>query len=243
MNGVKEHYENHLAHFYAWMCGDFDQARSQFQRMLESNRILPASTRLAVDLGSGHGIQSVAIKNVGFDVLAIDFSETLLEQLRSKDDTRSIRTVNADIRHFRKYLEAKPELIVCCGDTLTHLENADQVNQLIRDCSEALTENGHLILSYRDYSVDVSGERKFIPVKSDKKKILTCMLDLEAGHVTVTDLLHENKGDSWMLKVSSYKKLRIDPLQLNEEIKKNRLAITLHEVVGGMVFVMARKNF
>ena len=53
---VEEHYEKHLANFYAWMIGDFEEKRLDFQSFLEENKIRTASTKVALDLGEGHGI-------------------------------------------------------------------------------------------------------------------------------------------------------------------------------------------
>jgi len=57
---VKEHYYKHLANFYSWMVGDFDKKRADFQDFLENNRVYPGKTKVALDLGAGHGIQSIA---------------------------------------------------------------------------------------------------------------------------------------------------------------------------------------
>jgi 2-polyprenyl-3-methyl-5-hydroxy-6-metoxy-1,4-benzoquinol methylase len=239
---TKLHYENHLAGYYSWMCGDFDQAKTRFQKMLERNGIFPSHTKLALDLGAGHGIQSVAMSDMGYHVTAIDFSEQLLQQLKARDASHAIGAIKEDIRNFRKHLDIHAELIVCCGDTLTHLETKDQVNNLIKDCSEVLVKNGWLVLSYRDYSVDLNEQRKFIPVKSDQDRILTCILEYETDKVVVTDLVHEKAGEMWNLNASWYKKLRISPFEVNEQIQRCGLVITFNEVVGGMTTVIAKKK-
>ena len=100
---VKEHYDKHLANFYSWMVGDFDQQRSDFQDFLESNNIYPSKSKVAIDLGAGHGIQSIALKNMGFEVTAIDFNEQLLNELKSYPDGHSIKTINNDIRNIKDY--------------------------------------------------------------------------------------------------------------------------------------------
>ena len=153
---VKEHYDKHLANFYSWMVGDFDQKRADFQDFLENNRVYPSETNVAIDLGAGHGIQSIALKKMGFDVTAIDFNDQLFDELKSNPDGQSIKTVKTDIRNIKEYSGLKPELIVCRGDTITHLENKADIEKLIEDCANILSENGKLILSYRDYSTELN---------------------------------------------------------------------------------------
>ena len=76
---VKEHYDRHLGKFYSWMAGDFEAEQSLFQKFLYENKIVPASSKKAIDLGAGHGIQSVSLAMMGFEVTAVDFSEQLWE--------------------------------------------------------------------------------------------------------------------------------------------------------------------
>lgn len=136
---AKEHYKNHLAHFYSWMIGDFDHKQSDFQDFLKQNEIFPTKTKIAIDLGAGHGIQSVALTNLGFDVIAIDFNENLLNELKSNSNGQSIKTIQTDICNVKEFSELNPELIVCCGDTITHLDNKEAIETLIADCKFTLT--------------------------------------------------------------------------------------------------------
>lgn len=39
------------------------------------------------------------------------------------------------------------------GDTISHLESFEHLEQLLKDCNNVLIKNGILILSFRDYSV------------------------------------------------------------------------------------------
>jgi 2-polyprenyl-3-methyl-5-hydroxy-6-metoxy-1,4-benzoquinol methylase len=238
---VKEHYDKHLANFYSWMVGDFNQKRADFQSFLENNRIYPSETKVAIDLGAGSGIQSIALKNMGFDVTAIDFNEKLLEELKSYPDGQSIKTVKTDIRNIKEYSRLKPELIVCCGDTITHLESKVDIEKLIEDSINILIENGKLILSYRDYSTELNDQQRFIPVKSDKDRILTCILEYEREKVKVTDLLYEKTENGWNQKVSSYRKVRIRPKEILEMIENNRMKMTFNKSINGMQTTIAEK--
>ena len=55
------------------------------------------------------------------------------------------------------------------------------------------------------------GDARFIPVRSDERRILTCFLEYEEDTVVVHDILHERAGDAWETRVSSYRKLRLSP--------------------------------
>ena len=81
---VKEHYDNHLGFFYSWMTGDCEDKKREFTNFCKNNNIYPKESGIAVDLGAGNGIQSVALAELGFKVKAIDFNQTLLDELVSR---------------------------------------------------------------------------------------------------------------------------------------------------------------
>ena len=238
---AKEHYENHLGHFYSWMAGDFQLKCNEFRNLLNENSILPSSNKLAVDLGAGHGLQSIPLAELGFKVLAIDFNQHLLNELEVNAKDLNIRTINDDIRHARNFRD-RPELIVCCGDTLSHLNDKTEIKTLLSLISNSLGEKGKLILSFRDYSNKLTGTDRFIPVKCDENKILTCILDYDDEFVSVTDLLHEKVNNEWQQKISSYKKIRLFTTEIVAYLEEVGMTIIFNKFINRMVTIIAVKN-
>ena len=238
---AKEHYENHLAGFYSWMIGDFDQQRANFKEFMVENEIYPASTKVAIDLGAGTGAQAVALDNLGFNVTAVDFNQQLLLELMRNDKNKSINTAQTDIRDVKDFASLYPELIICCGDTITHLPNKLAVQKLLLDCESILVESGKLILSFRDYSSELTDQQRFIPVKSDESRVLTCILEYTSDKVKVTDLLYEREGQTWRQKVSSYEKVRLSTQDIIDIIEQTGMKITFNRLVNRMQTVIATK--
>ena len=238
---VKAHYDSHLADVYSWMAGDFREKVNQTIEFFIKSNIKPSSTHLAIDLGSGHGIQSAALSEIGFDVTAVDFSEKLLLELK-QNTANKVKTLNGDITEFVYPEENKPELVVCMGDTLTHLPSIKEVNRLIGNAAENLHKNGRLVLSYRDLSVELTGTSRFFPVKSDDTKILTCFLEYFESYVIVNDILHEKVNDKWGMKVSSYPKLKLPANDITNMIQGFGLSVTFSDVIQGMNYIIAEKN-
>lgn len=239
---AKEHYDNHLASFYAWMAGDFDTAKLAFENWLKQKQISPKSTRAAIDLGSGHGIQTAALATLGFQVSAIDFSKHLLDELCTNCTNHRIAIHIDDIRNVANYKHLKPELIICWGDTLTHLETKQDAEQLLKASFEVLEGGGLLLLSFRNYSEALAGNERFIPVKSDESRILTCVLEYEDEYVTVTDLLHQKQEGKWQQYVSSYKKLRLDVQNILHLLTSMGMQIITHEQFNRMETIIALKS-
>jgi SAM-dependent methyltransferase len=239
---VKEHYDLHLGNFYSWMAGDFETKRKEFQEFLSSQGILPRSTKRALDLGAGHGIQSVALADLGFDVTAVDFNEQLLKELDFHTMGMRVNIVRDDIRSVSRFGNLRPELILCWGDTITHLDNKDEISSFTKNICDILGKGGRFLLSFRDYSTELTGDNRFIPVKSNDTRILTCILDYQPEFVMVTDLLHEKSEAGWEQKVSSYRKVRIASGEVLMELERNGMAIRFEGTVNRQTAIIAEKG-
>jgi len=238
---TKEHYDKHLGNFYSWMAGDFETKQQEFYDFLVDNAIIPSSTKNAIDLGAGHGIQSVPLAKLGFNVTAIDFNNQLLDELKNNARGQKVEIINEDIRKIKQFAGKEPELIICCGDTISHLNNITEIENLISDISAILKPGGKILFSFRDYSIELTGDSRFILVKSDETRILTCILDYDKESVRVTDLLHEKTETSWNQKVSSYNKVRISTGEISRLLEANGLIIQLNKVVNRMTNIIATK--
>lgn len=238
---AKEHYEKHLANFYSWMSGDFTLKENAFSEFLVAHKIFPSTSKIVIDLGAGNGAQSAALAKAGFKVWAVDFNKQLLNELQANCAGLDVTAVEQDMRLITKYEDLNPELIVCWGDTLTHLENESDTERFIDYSCDILKEGGKFILSFRDYSEKQVGDARFIPVKSDENRILTCFLEYSPTHVVVTDLLHEFDGTAWQQKVSSYNKFRINEEEVTEMLDNCNMKILFHENKEGIITLIAGK--
>ncbi|MEM6813007.1 MAG: class I SAM-dependent methyltransferase [Bacteroidota bacterium] len=239
---TKRHYESHLANFYFWMVGDFEKGVKDFKSFLEEQNVKPKLNKTALDLGSGNGMQSIAMKQLGFYVKAVDFSQKLLNELKVRPESNGIELVNMDITDVHKFRDVNPELVVCAGDTLTHLESKEQIRKFLKDCVDILSPKGHIVLTFRDYCFELKGDAKFIPVKSDENRIFTCILNYADDYVQVTDLLYERINGSWQQKVSTYEKTRISGDDVIDSLKNNNLEIVFNGSLNRMVHIVARKQ-
>lgn len=169
MKHVKEHYDNHLGHFYSWMVGDFDEKQREQEAYFVRNAIHPSYNRKAIDLGAGHGLQSVSLARLGFEVLAVDFNRQLLEELTERSKGLKITAVHGDIKDFGLFDKYDPELAVCIGDTITHLHSEEEVKKLCEKMYELLLPGGKFIISYRDFANELrSSERLYrcVPMRT-----------------------------------------------------------------------------
>ena len=238
MSSVAEHYAKLLAPVYAWMAGGTDAAFA-----IGESDLAPVVGKpgLAVDLGAGFGMHSVPLARAGWRVVAIDSSPILLDQLAAAAAGLPIVTHCGDLLDFADALAAgeRPDLMLCMGDTLTHLESLDQVAALCRRVASQLSASGRFLATFRDYTRLPSGNARFIPVRADEHRVLTCFLEEFDDYVQVHDVLHERAADTWTTNVSSYRKLRLAPDALRQMFSAAGLRAVIEPGPRGMVRLIA----
>jgi hypothetical protein len=140
---------------------------------------------------------------------------------------------------FQSHITTVPSAILCMGDTITHLPELAAVESLVERASVELPPGGKLIVSFRDYTVPLVGDQRFIPVRSDEARILTCFLEYEAETVLVHDILHERTTDGWQTRVSHYRKLRLSPEHLITALQSCGFSVRREARLRGMVRLVA----
>lgn len=242
MASVKEHYDNLLAPYYSWISGGSGLKFEENRKFFQSYGIRPALSGVAVDLGAGSGFQSIPLSQSGFKVIAIDLSHDLLVELKAHAEGLSIVTIEDNLLNFTDHIPRNIELIVCMGDTLTHLQTLEEVQILLEDACRALEHSGRLILSFRDLTSELQNLDRFIAVRSDSKKIFTCFLEYEKDHVKVHDIIHERTADRWVMKKGYFRKLRISPQWVNDRLLKAGFTVENLSNDTGMITILAHKR-
>lgn len=239
---VDHHYANLLGPVYTWMVGDIDAALLRSDAELD---VLPrpaAGGATAIDLGAGFGLHAIPLARRGFSVVALDSCELLLNDLLRRAGSLPIRTANANLLNFKAHLTAPVDVILCMGDTLTHLSDRFGVETLFNDAAANLKPGGVFVATFRDYvTAPLGDEARFIPVRSDADRILTCFLEYADTTVTVHDLLHQREAGSWQLHVSSYRKLRLAPPWVAQQLSSLGFEVVSDTVPGRMIRITARK--
>jgi len=241
MAEMKDHYESLLADHYSWLFGGIDAKWKENEAFFSSNGIMPGTNRRAIDLGCGSGFQSVPLARMGFEVTGIDLSPTLLAELLANKGDLAIIAINDDLNNFHLLCPDKVELIVCMGDTLTHLESKDDVTGLFAKIYHHLENDGEFVLTYRDMSFELEDIDRFLPVKSDDTKIFTCFLEYGEEKVKVHDLIYVKENNEWSLKKSFYQKLRLPADWVIDQLKEKGFLIKHSSCDKGLSTIIATK--
>ena len=136
------HYATHLGPIYSWMLGDIDAAFARSTAEIEDLELPEANHGAAVDLGAGLGLHALPLARRGFRVTAIDSCQVLLDELRSRSGTLAVTAVNADLVDYRAVVKEEPRVVLCMGDTLTHLPTLAAVESLLKSVADGLARGG-----------------------------------------------------------------------------------------------------
>jgi SAM-dependent methyltransferase len=240
MNTVADHYARLLAPIYLWMAGGSKNALSAGRADLSALGITPSGdTAAAIDLGSGFGMHAIPLAQLGYAVAAIDSSPILLSELRQLGAGLGIRAIEGDLLDFTAHISAAPALILCMGDTLTHLSSSRDVELLCSRVAASLAPNGRFVATFRDYTHLPSGSARFIPVRSDDDRIHVCFLEEGSDLVLVHDIVHERHGETWSMRVGHYPKLRLSPDFVVRSLQAHGLHVASDQGPRGMVQIVA----
>lgn len=242
---VRAHYDDHLGPIYGWMIGDFDRALAAAGEELRAVGVASGRGRSAVDLGAGLGAHALAVAGMGYDVTAIDTCAVLLDELRAHASSHghAVTAVRGDLLEMRRHCRGSHDVILCTGDTLTHLASRDAAARLFDEVAAALAPGGLFVATFGDYSGPARrGAERVIPVRQDDHRRLTCVLEYTEATVVVHDVVHERTAAGWSLRVSSYRKLRLAPEWARAVLAEHGLSVRLESGAAGMTRLVATRR-
>jgi SAM-dependent methyltransferase len=236
MGSVRDHYDLVLAEHYSRMFGDFDAKAAEQRALLERLGVTARrDAATAVDLGCGSGFQSVALARLGFRVLAIDFSQRLLAELRDRTRDLPVEGIAGDIRDVPTLVPTTVELAVCMGDTLSHLESEADLTSVFDGVAARLAAGGRFVLTFRDLSRELRDLDRVIPLHASDEVVMTCFLEYEPSTVKVHDLVWIRHQDGWRLRKGIYHKLRLAPETVITRLERAGFSVDRREAPPGMV--------
>jgi SAM-dependent methyltransferase len=230
MTSVELHYDTHLAEHYSWLFGGLPERVRENRTLFESLGLGTKTKDKALDVGAGSGFQTIPLAQLGYAVTAVDLSAKLLSELKRSAGDLPIETIRKDILELIPQMPAGAFAVcVCMGDTLTHLPSFGDVQRLLREAHRILAPRGTFVIAIRDYTRELRGDERFIPVRADEGTVFSCFLEYEGDHVRVYDVIHSKSDKGWDMRVSSYKKLRIAPDWLEKRAKETGFEVVSHD--------------
>ena len=119
---------------------------------------------------------------------------------------------------------------------------------MIARAAEVLAPRGRFVLRFRDLTGELTGLERFIPVRADAGKVMTCFLEYGSSeHVTITDLIYTRASANpverpWRLEKSAYQKLRINLPTVTALLTRHALEVVHAETERNLITVVATKS-
>jgi 2-polyprenyl-3-methyl-5-hydroxy-6-metoxy-1,4-benzoquinol methylase len=239
---VEAHYDELLGERYTWMMGGAAACHASARALFDAAGIVAQPGDIALDLGAGAGFHARALAERGFEVIAVDTNLALLRELGETCAGFGVAPVHCDLLDDRAYRGRAPfALILCVGDTLAHLDDAEDVSRLIRLAAGLLTPGGALLLQFREQPKEVRPQDCSFVVRSERDRIMECILHFEHEHVWVTDVVHEWSGQLWRTVRSTYAKLRLSVEEVIADCKAAGLTEAVNTTVARQRLLVYRR--
>ena len=238
---VRAHYDELLSSHYSRLFGDFEAKVAEQRALLERLGVAAGAGALAVDLGCGSGFQSLALAHLGFQVRAVDLSPRLLAELTGRAAGLPVETVAGDLRSAAALVPPGAALVVCMGDTLSHLPSVTDLDDVFIGVAGRLAAGGRLILTFRDLSKEAHELDRFIPVCALDDLVVTCFLEYEPRTVKVHDLVWTRDADRWRFQRGMYRKLRLAPSAVGARLQRAGFQVASDAAPGGLAVLVGTR--
>ncbi|MEL6673108.1 MAG: class I SAM-dependent methyltransferase [Bacteroidota bacterium] len=242
MNEVKTHYSTHLAAHYSWMLGERETQIEAFSDLLTRRGLDKGKGQTAWDLGAGTGLQSLALARKGYQVHALDFSAEMLAQMGPEADQWGIQRHQADLTDSQSYALPSADLLVCMQDTLLHLPALSDLETLFHQGYAQSQPEAAFLLSFRDLSQALSGKDRFILLRAEADRILSCFLEYLPDQVMIHDIIQTREKAGWEQRIHAYPKLRAGWEDIQPLWEKAGWQSQWQEKRRGMWYVHLRKG-
>ena len=203
--------------FYNQLAATYDKMVS-FESALERKKaslksILKPQMKTAADLGCGTGLDSIALSQLGLEVIAFDPSSEMLK----KAEANSVRaTLKIDFHnHFIDKIPeshySKFDFVISSGNTFANIPKS-LFDESIKKCFDLLNKRGMLVIQVLNYEKILKQKNRILSINEADDEIFVRFYDFEkdklffnvlafnkyhtTGNVTITtELLPYGKND------------------------------------------------
>lgn len=104
------------------------------------------SEGLLCELGAGTGAMTRRLRDKGFDMIGVDYSESMLAVAREKEETEDILYLCQDMREFELYGTVRAIVSIC--DSVNYITEPEDLLEVFKLCNNYLDPKGILIFDF-----------------------------------------------------------------------------------------------
>lgn len=181
--------------------------------------------RSLLDVASGSGNQAVELAKKGYQVTAVDMDQSMVKKTKQKSDAQrlDISAYQMDMRDLHQFGANTFEAVICIGNSLVHLESAEEISAVLDNIQKILTNQGVFILQIVNYNKLLKKQTNTLPTIHRPQSGITFQRTYEQkdGKINFQGELiisQNNKQKRYINQVSLY------PLMSNQLLKLLKLA-------------------
>ncbi len=130
-------------------------------------------TGRVLELGVGTGRLSLPLADAGCEVVGLDASDEMLDELRRKDTAGRVTRVLGDVANDTAWPDGPFDLVLAANNLLCNLDDGAAQRSCVEQAARTLRPGGHLVVEC------------FIPAPVDTRSRTLSVRDVEAGSVTL----------------------------------------------------------
>jgi 2-polyprenyl-3-methyl-5-hydroxy-6-metoxy-1,4-benzoquinol methylase len=129
-----------------------------------------------LDFGCGAGRHSLALAELGSDVVGVDYIQRFVEEAKSEAASRSLKNASflvADCRNV--VLEQGFDAGICLYDAIGSYTNEQHNFSLIENLAKHVKPNGYILLSVMNMELTERKAKNWFDIESDPDRLLTLL--------------------------------------------------------------------
>jgi glycine/sarcosine N-methyltransferase len=139
-------------------------ARIERERPLFERVFGDAPEKSLLDVGCGTGEHARFFASLGFRVLGVDASESMLDKARDAENPDAVRFVLGDMRRLGESVPGRWGGALCIGNALPHLTSAEDLDAFARGLHEALLPGAPVLVQILNYDRILAKGERSLPI-------------------------------------------------------------------------------
>lgn len=128
--------------------------------------------KYVLDIACGTGNYAIELAKKGYIVDGVDLDAAMVEEAKEKAKVENlfINFIQGDMKNIKDlFLEKKYDLVYCIGNSLVHLDNETEIQQMIDDVYKIINTGGRLLIQIINYDRILDFNIDHLPTISKKE--------------------------------------------------------------------------
>lgn len=150
-----------------------------------------------LDIACGTGNYTIELARKGFIVDGIDLDSEMIKagKKKAKSENLDIKFIQGNMKDIKViFSDKKYDLVYCIGNSLVHLDNEDDIGQLINDIADITNDSGTLLIQIVNYDRILYFNIDHLPTISRKEAgvefVRNYVHDKESGKILFNTAIH-----------------------------------------------------